>query len=311
MVKVAEKLYVSRAAGLIPGYFPGHDTQCCGLTAVSEPFSWVQNLCPDQHGTLHNQECYQKVWPDIPHIISTSQKHTHTLFLSRFLCLRTWRSCLSPISARWVICDNEVGSKRGLAAHICWQFLMGVNVTNKKDRVLFRDVKLCCHVAQNTFKILSLSTKKIKTWANLCLFWSTKGFIITKNSPITSHPFHFHRKEVRREQKKHHHFCSNTFFRAEMRSAWTERDSGLSVQMQQLDVRTAGCQSRHAFSMRQLQHGETVAQSIWLCSSREGFLALPAKHLDGFPPSVAMSKACALLRDTSTVAVRAEDSVTH
>lgn len=69
----------------------------------------AQNLCPDQHVMLHNQECYQKVWPDIPHIISLS--HTQSLSLSSSLCLKTWRSCLSPIPARWVFMSLiQVGS---------------------------------------------------------------------------------------------------------------------------------------------------------------------------------------------------------
>lgn len=61
----------------------------------------AQNLCPDQHGTLHNRHCYQKVWPDIPHVISLT--HTLSFFLSSSLCLRTRCPCRSSIPARWVM----------------------------------------------------------------------------------------------------------------------------------------------------------------------------------------------------------------
>lgn len=173
-------------------------------------FLLTQDLCPDRHGTLHNQECYQKVWPDIPHIISLSAA------LSFFLSL-SWRTCLSPISA-WLV----------LWVAYFWGLLR--QITGNE----WCNLEFTCFIVSGVFKAVNVIIVKIsecvfikrydmRNFPGIRLTHFTNYCIISERSKTTikcfgTCSFFNHWKgwrcvtsfSVLRKSEKHHHCFSDT-----------------------------------------------------------------------------------------------------
>lgn len=138
-------------------------------------------------GTLHNQECYQKVWPDIPHIISLS--NTNSFFHP--LCQKTWHFIFHQVEltsgAFW---SNSI-------TRMSWEC---VNVTSWGKTIWETEC----------FKVLSLHyiVHNKKHCSHSQLGTLKDGFTITQKPRVRSHPFQFsenksEEKHTRRE-KRHH-----------------------------------------------------------------------------------------------------------